>query len=39
LSSTILFHDATNDWEQMLYFLPSIVAAFKALDYDFFTYG
>ncbi len=39
LSSTILFHDATNDWEQMLYFLPSIIAAFKALNYEFFTYG
>ena len=38
-SSTILFHDATNDWEQMLYYLPGIIAAFKALNYEFFTYG
>lgn len=38
-SSTVLFHDATNDWEWMVPRLPGLVAAFKALNYEFFTYA
>ncbi len=38
-SSTVLFHDVTNDSEWMIPRLPGLIAAFKALNYEFFAYN